>query len=524
MKKAYPNIFVSFLANIGVKYTWKFSNKFYAEHPHKDNLYGLSQMLTSYGIKNQGLRIQDKERAFADLEAPFIVFMRNDFAAVTKIEDDEVSYVWKNKTVSIPKEEFIRLWSGILLLPEVDEYSIEPDYTLHRRMEITSSVKIIFLLSAVFFLSGFAGYYSQTFHAEGHMIALLINSIGVYNSYLLLLKQMRIENSYADKICSLFLHQNDCNNLLESKASTFLGIFSWSEIGIGYFISNILMLLFFPSLYTYAVLINICALPYTLWSVCYQRFVARQWCPLCLLVQLCLWLLFMTHLVFHVVTLPNTSFISILLVGCIYLIPVLIANFLVPYWTDRHKVKEITYEINRIKADEDIFRIPLKSKKKYSIDRNASNILWGNPDARNMITVVTNPHCNPCSKMHKQLVDLLKETDNGFCIQYMLTSFNQELEESSKQFIALYMLYDTDTFLSILNEWYEKGRNNKEFFYKKYPFNRADELIDAELQRQKAWVKQSGIRATPTVLFNGYELPGKYKTIDMKNFVEMEIT
>ncbi len=46
------NIFTLFLKRLKIKHTPYYSDKLYNEHPHKNNLFGLSDMLTVYGIKN----------------------------------------------------------------------------------------------------------------------------------------------------------------------------------------------------------------------------------------------------------------------------------------------------------------------------------------------------------------------------------------------------------------------------------------------------------------------------------------
>lgn len=64
------NILTSFLKTLHVKYTSNYAEKLYEEHPHKNNLYGLSKMLEEYGIANVGVRINDKN--IHSLETPFI--------------------------------------------------------------------------------------------------------------------------------------------------------------------------------------------------------------------------------------------------------------------------------------------------------------------------------------------------------------------------------------------------------------------------------------------------------------------
>ena len=106
---------------------------------------------------------------------------------------------------------------------------------------------------------------------------------GAYIGYLLLLKHLHIHGGYGDRICSLF-KQADCNNILDSSAAKLCGVISWSEIGLGHFISNTAIILFFPHLITGLALINIFALPYSFWSIWYQGIKVKQWCPLCAVV------------------------------------------------------------------------------------------------------------------------------------------------------------------------------------------------------------------------------------------------
>ncbi|MCD7930766.1 MAG: vitamin K epoxide reductase family protein [Tannerellaceae bacterium] len=170
---------------------------------------------------------------------------------------------------------------------------------------------------------------------------------------------MHIQSEYADKICSLF-KQSDCNDVLGSEASKLFGLIGWSEIGLGYFISNIMILLFLPQLLSYLAIINVCALPYSFWSVWYQKVKAKQWCPLCLIVQVLLWAIFIVNLTFGFIVFPNFSIANILIVACLYLLPLLTFNILIPQLNKDGKTEKITQEINSIKADEVVFLILLK--------------------------------------------------------------------------------------------------------------------------------------------------------------------
>ncbi len=521
MITAEQNIFSLYLDLLGVKHTKAYTSKHYEEHPHKDNLYGLSQMLTDYGVENIGLRCEKAIVNLRDIETPYIIQARGDFGIITEVSLDKVEYYTDGKKISVPHEDFLRMWSGVVLVGEADEKSIEPNYKQNHREVLIARTEKAILLTAIAFILG-ATVFTVSFSLQiGLITSLLINIIGVYISYFLVLKQMKIHSSYADKLCSLFLHEGDCNNVLESDAAKLLGRFSWSEIGMGYFTANIIMIACIPALYPHLALVNVCSLPFTLWSVWYQKAVAKQWCVLCLLVQATLWLLFINNLSFGLIVLPDLSFTGIIISGCIYLIPILALNLLIPRLSEANQMQEITQKLNSLKADEEIFKSLLNAQPKYDISRQIG-IVMGNMDAKNMITVISNPHCNPCAKMHTKLDELLKRTNNGFCLQYVLTSFSEELEESNRLFIGMHKKLKPADFISFLNDWFTFGKNDRLSFYLKYPYNRKDQEILDDVQRQKSWSKDAAIYSTPTVLFNGYKLPDKYKVEDLGYFLNDE--
>lgn len=522
MVHAEQNVFVLYLDLLHVTHTKGYSNKYYEEHPHKNNLYGLSKMLSDYGVENQGVRLEKTISILQDVEMPFIVHLSQGFGIVTDITADKVVYYWEKKKLLVSHDEFLKIWTGVVLVGEADENSIEPYYRENRKEEVKHASMQLFLFLLIALFLGVIGYNTRFYDKAGYLVALLLSATGVYAGYLLILKQMHMQSSYADKICSLFLHQGDCNNVLESDAAKLFGILSWSEIGLGYFIANLLVIVCFPLLYPYLAVINVCALPYTLWSVWYQKFRAKQWCALCLLVQVLLWLLFVNNLLFGLIELPLFTVRFLLLTGCIYLLPVLLLNLLVPRFSNSLKMQEVVGKLNNLKADDYIFTCLCERQRQFPVRRDMG-ILLGNPKAKNIITIITNPHCNPCAALHRHIEQFLKNTKQGFCLQLILTSFNQELEESSKLFIVNYQKLSFSSFMEFLNDWYAHERNQRQAFYEKYPSDRNDERVLHELNLQNEWIKETRIYATPTLLFNGYELPEKYKMEDLSYFQDIDM-
>ena len=515
------NIIAIYLDLLQVKHTLGYSSLYYEEHPHKNDLYGLSAMLTHYGVENIALRLEKSILSLKELEAPYIAHIDNDFGVVYKTDSEKVYYYYKGYKHDAPFEQFLNIWSGNVLVGEANENSIEPDYKNNQKKELIKTGEQIALVAAVSLLFIVLGIVSGFYIKICFISSLIINIAGLFISYLLILKQLKVNNYYANKICSL-IKQGDCNGVLETDAAKFLNIFGWSEIGTGYFFANIVFIVCMPELYPYITLINIIVLPYTIWSIWYQKKVAKQWCTLCLLVQGVLWLIFLNNLLFGMISIPIFNITSILIIGCLYTIPVLLINLIIPVFSNAKKLNQTTHELNNFKSDKFFFVESLKSQPKYELNRDVG-LFFGDPKAKHVITVVTNPHCSPCEEMHYRIENLLNRTNNGYCIQYILTSFGKDTEDSSKMFIAMYQQKDMVDFIKFMQDWYKTGKNNFLKFCEKYPFNKEDGILLIELNRQIEWRSKTDINSTPTILIDGYKLPSKYKIEDLIHFTNIEI-
>ncbi len=522
MKNRHENIFSSHLSSLGVKHTRLYSNKCYGEHPNKYNLLGLSQMLSECRIENKGIQIKgDKEETFNSLEVLFIAHAGNDFVNVFKITKDKVYYIWRDTTIVTNRNEFIKIWTGVVLLTEPDENSIEPDYKENRKKELITTIQQYLLVVTIAVFASLFYISNRLYTNIGISLLTLINLVGVYVGYLLVLKQMHIQSNYADKICSLF-KQSDCNDVLESKAAKLWGIIGWSEIGLSYFISNIIIILFIPSLLRYLVLINICVLPYTVWSVWYQKVKVKQWCPLCLIVQALLWGIFAMNLIFHLILQPTFEFSEILLVGIIYGMPILLLNLFLPKLSHANRIEEITQEINSIKTTNEVFMTLLKKQPYYPVERLTSQIILGNVQAANLITIFTNPHCEPCAKMHTQVEKLLAKQNNNACVQYIFSSFNEGLNESNRFLIATYLTNEQHQARTVYKNWFEGGKYQRDKFFSKYNYQVNDE-VQKEFIAHENWKEKTLLRSTPTILVNGYLLPDNYKIEDLYFMINLDV-
>jgi len=338
---------------------------------------------------------------------------------------------------------------------------------------------------------------------------------------------MHVQSQYADKICSLF-KQSDCNNVLDSSAAKLFGIIGWSEVGLGYFSANVILLLFAPSMLLYIALLNVVTLPYAFWSIWYQYAKAKQWCPLCLIVQALLWGIFAVNCQYGCIQVPALSMqalFGLMMVGGVYAAFIWGISTLAQKISTDETVQGLRQSINSIKADESIFTALLKKQPIYSTSDCNSIIRFGNPNSKLQLTVFSNPYCNPCAVMHKKIEKLLLKADNNISVQYIFSSFREDLNSTNKYLIAACLANKTDSVMSILSDWFEKGMTSKgDYFYNLLLcLENMDVEVEVEFQRHEAWKRRNQLRSTPTVLVNDYQLPESYKVEDLIHFTNVDI-
>lgn len=511
----------AYLSLLKVKHTARYADKLYNEHPYKYSLFGLSKMLLEYKIPNAGVEILNKEQGIKDLEPPFMAYAGNEFVLVYEKDDVKVSYLWQGKRIKVDMDYFQRIWSGVVLLAEPTAESVEPNYRQNRKWEWMERIKPFLLLAMVSCLLIFSCAEAGVCSSLIKFFILLADFLGLYVCTLLLMKQIHVQSRSADKLCSLF-KKSDCNNILESKDAKLWGIISWSEIGFGYFCSNLVILLWLPSLMGCSVWIGFFALLFSFWSVWYQAVKVRQWCPLCLMVQILFWVLFLLYLLAGFVMVPSLSLKSLFIVGCVYSIPVLSVSLICPQWGISGRMQNLVQQTNSLRLRDEVIAAILKKQLHHPVDITDSKILFGNPQSKIWVTILTNPHCEPCGVMHRRVETLLNKVGESICVQYVFSSFNKELEKSSKQLIAVYLNHTLEETNQIFHEWFTGGKYRKDDFYQRYSLNLEDENVERELESHNRWKEKAGLTATPTILVNGYMLPRNYRIEDMVYLVDNE--
>lgn len=287
-------IFSDFLKALGVPHTGTAADAAFRNMNFK-SLFGFSRLLDSYNIPNTAVKVADKSD-LAKIPVPFLAQEGTGFVIVTDVDDHGmVDYIYYHGRKQRDVAEFTRRWSGVALMAYPDDKSREPHYTRNHIMEIAENAKVWILVLCCAALFVYGAVTAGLFSNLSTIFLLLIDLAGIYITFQLLFKSLHIHVKTADRICGV-MQTHGCDTVLEQKASKFFGLFGWAEVGVGYFTVSLVTLLAFPEMIRWLALCNGCCLPFTVWSISYQKFRLHTWCTLCVITQLLLWLSFFCYL------------------------------------------------------------------------------------------------------------------------------------------------------------------------------------------------------------------------------------
>ena len=532
-----PNVkaTIAFLGLLKVKVNNATVNDTLQNHPDCPGLLCISDALHKWNIPNGAGKIDTNK--IDELPVPFLAYTydrESPLTIVTKFSGTTISSIQKNypKSITENKEDFLKKWKGVYLIAEPNENSGEPNFEANKRKALFASLIPAAAFAALVVISLLllnttirAGTLSASFSLIGIYLQYFLLFAGVVITTLLLWYEIDKNNPLLQKVCT-GIAKGNCNAILTGKQAKIFTWLSWSEAGFFYFTGGLLALLFSGSTLTTSIALvawlNILALPYTAFSVYYQWRVAKQWCVLCLAVQVIL-VAGSINVVANsfLFPFPLLSASYLIKVTLLYLLPVFIWFTLKPYLLRLQEAKNTKREYLRIKFNAEIFETLLKKQKAIDINADGLGIDIGNPAATNTIIKVCNPYCGPCSKAHPKIEQLLKENSN-LKVKIIFTAANEDSHPAVKpvrHLLAIAERVNEVKTQQALDDWYLAETKDYKRFAAKYPMN--GELLKQgdKIEAMDTWCKAMGISFTPTIFINGYQLPDAYNIEDVQYFL-----
>ena len=501
-------------------------------HPDYPSMLVVSDCLREWKVENAALRLSPD--VIAEIPTPFVTFISNDFKIITAISDHKVWYLDEDgRPQYFERSFFVESWGGVVLLAESNDLAGEKQYKTKKTVEnaqlwLTPTLLFMAIVATTGVVALFSANRATALsYAFGGL--LVCKLLGIVVASLLLWYEIDKYNPALQKICGNSGKKTNCEAILNSNQSKVFAWLSWSEVGFFYFMGGFLSLLLFSETINLMAWLNVLALPYILFSIGYQAFVAKEWCPLCLTVQALLFMeftfAFSGNLYSYPYSLNQANFMSaafLMSIGkniLLFLLPVLVWYFFKPQLQGANEGKNHKYELARLKNSVEIFNAILNKQDGLVQSAHGLGVMIGNPSATNTIIKVCNPYCSPCSEAHQELEKLLS---GNVKVQIIYNASNYDFDitqHPAKHFLAISEQADRNQLLQVLHDWYADKNKDYEAFAVKHPVNGELEAQSVKIEAMYEWCNANSITHTPTYFYNGRRLPSLYKLGDLEHFL-----
>lgn len=478
--------------------------------------------LNEWNIENYPLKYPTDE--ILELKVPYIVHFANgggQIGFVTRVENGTVtcfeSYGLKR---IIDTKQYLERCSGAVILLNPDKKSGEKNFRKKWQDELISKAILpVFLVTFILLIAHSLINYFSTGEASGDRIAMILfltKIAGIILSLFLVLHEFEIRWSLTDKLCHLNKATN-CNTVLNDKASKMFGWFGWADAGFIYFAGGLMFIVQITDGTGLALLAAVSALtvPYPLFSIYYQGFVLKRWCPMCLGVQMIL-------IGEFILLLPQFAALRftydiLLRFVLTYLITGLIYILFILFTKEKLSNEIHYYKYLGFKKNPDVLRTLLMDQPHFEIRVTEKSLVFGNDDAALRITAFLSLHCSHCARAYEKIGEILRNEED--------VQINIVLMASDNKLLTLlynYHCQDRDEeSLKLLDKWFNSD-----------PYSRAriaeglcepeDSVILSKIGEENVRLfKECNVAGTPTFFVNGYKLPHQYDIDDIRNFREI---
>lgn len=529
MENNITKTFSKFLHSIGAKVTKTSVEEFIEKHPDHDTMVAYVDALEKWNIEYAALKVSDDD--YLQMPTPHITYLRRNggtFAVVKKVTSDTIE--WYDTNTGWVKDflsDFKNDWSRVVLLAETNDKSGEIEYVQKRKKEIwnKSRLPLSITLIAVSIMA-FTSYSNFLFTLL--TIPLLILKLsGLVIVTLLLVKSIDSNNDFVNKLCNVG-KKVSCQSILDSEAAKITSWLSWSDLGFIYFSSTLISFLLCGSsptnlnfFFSLQFIFSSIGVLFSFYSIYYQAFIAKIWCPLCLGVIAIFWLELFTLSTYFYNSAFSFLITNYIVAFCLVGLSLPIAFLLLFKKTaiEAIETKKLKSELIKLKSNPEVFETLMRKQRRMQfIPQGMGVITLGNPEAEHTLTMVSNPLCTPCAKMHLRIETVLAKTSNLKCQVIFNTDPNGS--DVGGQFVRKVFSIKPEQQHQAITDW--SSNNNRNFNQWNKPYININEKDIAKIWQKEhsIWTNEAEVKRTPTLFFNGYLLPNIIKVEELEYIIQ----
>lgn len=500
-------------------------------HPHYPSFASISDSFSQWKIDNGAFNASlDELRSYPLPLIAFVSEKTKEFVVVTAINETYVTILdEKSKPRIINKNEFEKIYKGIVMAFERSEISGDVNFLENKKRERTNKAKLLGIFSLAMALAIFSSFgIAEISESQSGILgsSLLFCSLlaGCIVTGLLLLYQVDRNNKLVKKLCSAAKKTN-CNAVLDSSHAEIFPGLTLSEVGFFYFTGNFLVLMLASASSTlkfdligYSVALSYLSLLFIPYSIYYQWRVIKEWCPLCLVTlgilivnASLIWSLNFSTSLDTFFSFKVESIIAILF--CLS-IPIVIWYSLKRKISSYLELKSVARKYQAMKFRTEVFEAILNTGRQVKIPPSSLGISLGAEDPKMTIIKVCSPYCPPCAKSHPEIDAILASHPDKVRVQTVFAVSTDQSHYTTQPAVLLLKIakHGNQSILrTALAEWYGSKEKSFELFKKNYSNYDTLDWDESQLADMDRWCSAAGVTATPTYFINGKQLTPNYK-------------
>ncbi|WP_302380297.1 vitamin K epoxide reductase family protein [uncultured Alistipes sp.] len=509
MNRTIPSLLHLFLQKLRMRIDLLRIREAYAGHPLPHSIRSLSDTLDELHVPNMVCRLEFGQ--LFEIEGPFVVKAGEEeypFFLVELLDCERRVIVLRTvagRHLEVPFDSFRTLWDGTVLLVEKSEETNE------------TPAPVYWIRQGLAFLDRTWGYWLAGLCAALLSLVVLrlpdiadsrflVKTAGVVVSLMAIIKAS-FDPHLVQRFCRLGKH-SDCNAVFRSAGAKLFGWISLGELSLTYFVASLVWGVFVATNPASVFLgLDILALPFVGYSLIWQ-IRRRQWCTLCLAIDAILLADFGLELLLRnnmaIATRPFLLF-DWLTFGVCFAIAVLSVRRIVATAETAAEYPRAKYAREHLLSDSDLFWQLLARQNEEPVRSDAASPTSNFVEAEHAITVVMNPSCPKCARVHRALREL---EDYRIDLIFIVNEGDKVSYEAALRMISSGITNEWPQTDRIIGEWYD--RRILPDWLGIHP------LAVEDLREQMEYCRKIGITGTPTVLIDNRRLPDMYDVEDLK--------
>jgi len=390
---------------------------------------------------------------------------------------------------------------------------------LYERVEDVSEKSKINYKWLFYFLISLLLFYSLLLFTWHQVLYNVFSFLGIFISLEVFNRKFGKESLVINNLCgasNINTSKSGCTKIIDSDKINILGL-KLSDFSLIYFVSILILGLFFPSTEVVLKLSSLSSLIIIIYSLSVQIFIEKKFCKICLIIiSLLIIQIFISYFFFKF----NFDLKTFLLSSICFIVTLFIIIHLNDLLKHKEEFKKSSLINLKFKRNYKIFKRELKENH-IIFEFKSSLFFLGNKDSNIKISLITNPYCGFCKEAHIMLEKTLNRYPNisaQIRFNYFPDNADHELTLLISAFKNIYDKNGEKDFLRAVEFWYID--RNIESFKKKYKsyLNQSNNLLDITTMAEEN--KNNDISFTPALVINQYQFPKSYNIEDMLYFID----